>query len=182
MAKPTFVDIVYALSVRVTCVVLALAAVCAHARAQDDAGEMAPRFSVSAWESRVLQVRWPEMERALAYARIPAARAARTDHGEPAQRWQWLAGASVGAFAGAGALLAVRLHDLAGLEHAPSGAVESARRRAPWLNGGAVALGALGAASLAGALIDCMTLRSSRQADAWTFRIGMPQITLKRRF
>lgn len=195
MAKIPLVDTVYARVACVVCAVLMLAAISAHASAQDDASEAAPRFSLAASEARVLQVRWPEMQRALADARVPSsigrsaaaqrivvARDARVDRGEPVQRWPWLAGTSVGAFAGAGALLAVRLHDLANVEHAPSSTVESARRRAPWLNGGALALGALGAASLAGAIIDCMTLRSSRQADAWTFRIGMPQVTLKRRF
>lgn len=59
---------------------------------------------------------------------------------------------------------------------------ERLRERVPWLNGTGVVLGALGMAAFAAGVIELLTLRSSRDAQAWTLRVGGPQLILRRRF
>jgi hypothetical protein len=100
--------------------------------------------------------------------------------------WPWFGVAALAALAASGTVLTMRMSDSANLEHAPPSSrlalYQAAQGRARWLTGAGIALGVLGTASLAGAIINFMTLRSSQESDAWTCRFGMGRVTLTRRF
>lgn len=98
--------------------------------------------------------------------------------------WPWLSVTALTAFVAGGALWTLRAHDSQLLDGHTLRIAEAQRLRdrAPWLTGGGIALGALGAASLFAAVLDLMTVRSTRDSTAWTLRMSGPQLTLKRRF
>ena len=141
-----------------------------------------------AW--RAIGLLWIAMIQPLAAARAedPAlARPALVDGARPERPhlWPWLSAAALTAFAASGAAWSLRVHDSVLLERPQTLRLDEAQRlreRAPWLTGTGIALGALGTASLAAAVIELLTVRTARDQTAWTFKVAGPQLTLRRRF